>query len=97
MGGNPIWKGEAMNKEVPMLRYQVDDMSCGHCVQAITAAVKDVDPSAEVQVDLSSKAVQVSTSVAGPVVAQAIRNAGYTPAEAPGDRVVGASCCGGRR
>jgi copper chaperone len=65
-----------------MLRYQVDDMSCGHCVQAITAAVKGVDPTAEVAVDLQSKSVEIATTAAGPVVRAAIREAGYTPQEA---------------
>lgn len=81
-----------------MLRYQVDDMSCGHCVQAITAAVKSVDPAAQVAIDLSRKGVEVITSAAGSDVRDAIREAGYTPAEAteavPATKV---SCCGGRR
>jgi copper chaperone len=81
-----------------MLRYQVNDMSCGHCVQAITAAVKGVDPSADVKVDLVAKSVEVSTSAAGALVIEAIREAGYTPADATQDAAsVKASCCGGRR
>ena len=31
--------------------FRVDDMTCGHCVQAITRAVKAVDPEASVVVD----------------------------------------------
>ncbi|MDP1616594.1 heavy-metal-associated domain-containing protein [Phenylobacterium sp.] len=81
-----------------MLRYQVDDMSCGHCVAAITAAVKGVDPTAQVAIDLSRKAVEVITSAADSDVSDAIREAGYTPAEATeAVPAAKASCCGGRR
>lgn len=81
-----------------MLRYQVDEMSCGHCVQAITAAVKGVDPAADVAIDLSRKSVEVNTSAAGSDVRAAIREAGYTPAEATeAVPAAKASCCGERR
>lgn len=80
-----------------MLRYQVSDMSCGHCVEAITAAVKRVDPAAEVQIDLAAKSVEVSTSAADGLVRGAIGDAGYTPVEARGPtEAARASCCGGR-
>lgn len=80
-----------------MLRYQVDDMSCGHCVQAITAAVKGVDPAAQVAIDLQSKSLEVATTAAGSAVRDAIREAGYTPVEAwEAVPAATASCCGGR-
>ncbi len=80
-----------------MLRYQVDDMSCGHCVQAITAAVKGVDPAAQVAIDLPSKSLEVETTAADSAVTDAIREAGYTPLEARrAAPAAKASCCGGR-
>lgn len=81
-----------------MLRYQVDDMSCGHCVQAITAAVKGVDPAAQIAIDLQTKALEVATTATGAAVREAICGAGYTPVEAgEAAPVAKASCCGGRR
>lgn len=81
-----------------MLRYQVDDMSCGHCVQAITAAVKGVDPAARVVIDLSRKSVEITTAAADPEVSHAIRAAGYSIAQtADSAPVAKAACCGGRR
>lgn len=84
-----------------MLRYQVDDLSCGHCVQTVTQAIKGVDPIAVVKIDLPTKRVEVQSSAADLVVAGAIRAAGYTPT-APGAHDAGAtpkaaSCCGERR
>lgn len=64
-----------------MLRYQVDGMTCGHCVQAVTKAVKAADPAAEVSVDLPTRKVEVKTSADRSHVAAAIREAGYTPQE----------------
>ncbi|WP_041373352.1 heavy-metal-associated domain-containing protein [Phenylobacterium zucineum] len=78
-----------------MLRYHVSDMSCGHCVQAITEAVKGVDPSAEVTVDLAAKRVDVSGALSGEAAAAAIRDAGYTPlAAGAGAGPAKAGCCG---
>lgn len=60
-----------------MLRLNVDGMSCGHCVAAVTAAVKAVDPSAEVNVDLGARLVEANTQVDRAAVAKAITEAGY--------------------
>lgn len=65
-----------------MLRYQVEGMSCGHCVQAITRAVKAVDPAAEVAVDLGAGRVTVQNSQKAEAIAGAIAQAGYTVADA---------------
>lgn len=65
-----------------MLRYQVDGMSCGHCVDAVTKAVTAVDAAAQVEVDLAAKEVRVGNSSAGEAIAAAIRGAGYEVAAA---------------
>lgn len=80
-----------------MLRYQVSDMSCGHCVQSITTAIRDAEPDAQVQVDLAGKTVQVDGARAPAAVEAAIRQAGYTPqATAPArqDNPAAGGCCG---
>ena len=77
-----------------MLRYQVEDMTCGHCAQTITQAVKSVDASADVAIDLRSKQVNVAGVARADAVAAAIRDAGYTPVslgEAP--KALGSGCC----
>jgi copper chaperone len=63
-----------------MITFQVDDMSCGHCVAAITRAVKEADRDAQVQVDLDAHRVSIEPVAAGAqALAEAIREAGYTP------------------
>jgi copper chaperone len=65
-----------------MLRYQVEGMSCGHCIQAVTRAVKAEDPQADVAVDLAARSVSVRSNQPGELIAQAIRGAGYEVAAA---------------
>jgi copper chaperone len=60
--------------------FNVQGMSCGHCVGAVTQAVKTVDPQAEVKVDLGSGKVEVKSDQDREAIARAIREEGYTVA-----------------
>lgn len=60
-----------------MLRFQVEGMTCGHCVSSVTKAVQAVDAKAQVQVDLAGKSVSVEGSDQKDAIAAAIRDAGY--------------------
>ncbi|RYF14789.1 MAG: copper chaperone [Comamonadaceae bacterium] len=57
--------------------FQVQGMSCGHCVGAVTQAVKSVDPQAEVKVDLASGKVEVQSQQDRGALARAIEEEGY--------------------
>ena len=59
------------------LQFSVPDMSCGHCVSAITQAVQQVAPGARVTVDLATHRVTVDNAVAADAVRAAIVQAGY--------------------
>lgn len=63
-----------------MLEFKLPDMSCGHCAGAVTKACKQVDPQAQVEVDLGSKVVKVQTNQARSEIAEALTEAGYPPA-----------------
>lgn len=41
--------------------FNVQGMSCGHCVRAITQALQAKDPAASVRVDLATKEVGVES------------------------------------
>jgi copper chaperone len=63
-----------------MFTYQVNDMTCGHCVSAITKAVLAVDSGATVEVDLAEHIVRIeSSNAADDLLKQAIQGAGYEP------------------
>jgi copper chaperone len=65
-------KGLRMNQS-----FQVQGMTCGHCVRAVIAAVQTVDPAAEVKVDLASGQVQVQSDGDPAAIARAIVEEGY--------------------
>ena len=58
-------------------RFDVVGMSCGHCVRAVTEAVRDLDQAAVVQIDLPTGTVTVQSDVATARIEAAIANAGY--------------------
>lgn len=60
--------------------FQVEGMSCQHCVQAVTRAVHEVDPAAPVTVDLASGKVVVESTQSADAIRAAIDDAGYTVA-----------------
>lgn len=60
-----------------MYTFQVENMSCSHCVRAVTEAVQTRDPNARVTVDLGSKQVTVESSSAPELLSHAIAEAGF--------------------
>ncbi|POF39657.1 copper resistance protein CopZ [Pseudomonas laurylsulfativorans] len=57
--------------------FNVEGMSCGHCVKAITQAVQAKDPAASVRVDLAAREVGVESALTAQQVIEAIREEGY--------------------
>lgn len=60
-----------------MYELQVEGMSCGHCVGAVTRSVKEVDAAATVNIDLATQKVQVESTAALVDIAAAVEEAGY--------------------
>ncbi|MFW3616332.1 heavy-metal-associated domain-containing protein [Billgrantia antri] len=61
-----------------MLKLNVPDMSCNHCVSVISAAVKSVDSTARLEFDLAQRQVKVETTATDEAIQAAIEEAGYT-------------------
>ncbi|NVJ90286.1 MAG: heavy-metal-associated domain-containing protein [Methylocystaceae bacterium] len=57
--------------------YIVDGMTCSHCAQAVTNALKSVKDSAEIEVDLAAKKVIVSGFDDESAIEEAIEDAGF--------------------
>ncbi|MFJ7795163.1 cation transporter [Pseudomonas sp. NPDC096950] len=57
--------------------FNVQGMSCGHCVKAITQALQAKDPAASVRVDLAAKEVGVESALTTEQVIAAITEEGY--------------------
>jgi copper chaperone len=63
-----------------MYRFTLPDMSCGHCVAAITEALKTADAQAGVQIDRDAKTADVDSTLPRETLAAALAEAGYPPA-----------------
>jgi copper chaperone len=80
-----------------MTELLIQNMTCGHCVSAVTRAIRSVDPQAEVQVDLKSGRVRVDGASAPGDLAKALDQAGYPAAQAESTTPAPARrgcCCG---
>ncbi|AKT28549.1 heavy-metal-associated domain-containing protein [Pseudomonas syringae pv. actinidiae] len=60
-----------------MQLFTVQGMTCGHCVRAVTEAIKNDDPAAQVQVELASKQVKVQSSLSPEQIIGLIGEEGY--------------------
>jgi copper chaperone len=54
-------------------------MTCEHCAASVTKAIKKIDPSAVVEVDVANATVAVESAMDDKEVCAAIRSAGYEP------------------
>ncbi len=59
------------------MKFSVPEMSCGHCTAAIEKAVKEADPAAALDFDLSSRNVTIRSSLSADDLGAAISQAGY--------------------
>jgi copper chaperone len=70
-----------------MISFEVRDMTCGHCVSTVTKALKAADQDAKIQIDLATHRVQIEPATANlEELADAIKEAGYTPVLMPAQR-----------
>ena len=73
-----FFSNHALKEEHTMSQtFNVQGMSCGHGVRAVTEAVQTVDPVAQVTVDLGSGHVDVLSTQPRQDLIAAIENAGY--------------------
>ncbi|BBU43166.1 heavy metal transport/detoxification protein [Pseudomonas putida] len=57
--------------------FNVQGMTCGHCVKAVTRAVQEQDAAAKVEIDLAARQVWVQSELAPEQILTAIRDEGY--------------------
>lgn len=60
------------------MKLIVDNMSCNHCVKAVTKAINDVDPKAMVTIDLAKKEVTIEGgTISQEAAIKTVDDAGY--------------------
>lgn len=57
--------------------FQVQGMTCGHCERAVTQAVQQIDPNAQVRINRASGQVDVDSTAPREALAAAIVEEGY--------------------
>lgn len=60
--------------------FDVKGMTCGHCEKAVTRAIQQLDPQAQVKIDRSLNQVDVQSQQPREALARAIAEEGYTVA-----------------
>jgi len=60
-----------------MTKFNVPDMSCGHCVAAIEKALAASDSATKAEFDLESHTVSVDSSQSVPTILAVLKDAGY--------------------
>ena len=63
-----------------MIELTLPNMTCGGCARGVTAAIKAVDPTADVVIDVPTRNVRVTTKADSKAVRDAVTEAGFTPA-----------------
>jgi copper chaperone len=67
-----------------MTEFEVQGMNCQHCVAAVTRSIQEIDPQAQVSVDLERGRVAVESTQSAGALKEAIDEAGYTVVSAAG-------------
>jgi copper chaperone len=68
---------ERKNFMADAITLQVEGMSCGHCIRAVTNAIQGLDQAAKVDVDLAAKRVVAQTSLPRADVMRAVEEEGF--------------------
>jgi copper chaperone len=65
-----------------MISFQVNDMTCGHCVSSLTKALQAADATAKLRFDLAAHRVDIEPGTADAAeLSEAIKLAGYAPVQ----------------
>ncbi len=65
-----------------MHHFTLPDMSCGHCVAAITEAVKTADAQAQLQLNRDARTADIDSTLPRESLVAVLTDAGYPPAPA---------------
>ena len=61
-------------------KFTVTGMTCGHCEKAVTRAIQEADPAAQVRIDRTQNLVEVQSDQPREALAHAISEEGYAVA-----------------
>lgn len=59
------------------MKLHIESMTCGGCARSVTAAIKDVDPAATVDIDLPGRNVKIESSQPVESFTKALEDVGF--------------------
>ncbi|WP_282272742.1 heavy-metal-associated domain-containing protein [Stenotrophomonas sp. PS02298] len=59
------------------MKLHIESMTCGGCARSVTAAIKDVDPAATVDIDLPGRNVKIESSQPVESLTKALEDVGF--------------------
>lgn len=62
-----------------MIELTLPTMTCGHCVKTVTRTVQQVDPAAQVEIDLAAHRVRIGSTLEPHAFDAALTEEGYAP------------------
>jgi copper chaperone len=62
-------------------KFNLPDMTCGHCAATVTKTLLALDSEAQVHIDRPARQVQVSTSAEREALVAALSEEGFPPAD----------------
>ena len=61
------------------MKFEIPNMNCGGCAKGVTATIKEVDPNADVKIDIETIQVEVTTTASLDTVKNALDEDGFPP------------------
>ncbi|WP_151777779.1 heavy-metal-associated domain-containing protein [Acinetobacter brisouii] len=61
------------------MKFEIANMTCGGCARSVTATIKDLDPNAQVDIDVATKLVNVQSSATVEQLTEALTADGFPP------------------
>lgn len=61
------------------MKFEIANMTCGGCARSVTATIKDLDPNAQVNIDVATKLVDVQSSATLEQLTKALTEDGFPP------------------
>lgn len=74
-----IQYGEICLQGDATMKFRIDNMTCGGCARSVTATIQDLDPNAQVNIDVATKLVDVVTTLSQQQLVDALNEDGFPP------------------
>ncbi|WP_438864879.1 heavy-metal-associated domain-containing protein [Neptunicella sp.] len=60
-----------------MLKLKIEDMTCNHCISLVNKAIKELESTAKVEIDLPERTAVIYSEIEDQDIIMALEEAGY--------------------